>query len=77
MDYASAIIVAVGSTIAAILGAWALVVRARTDASKPHQLLQRLWDWVESTGMAEKVPPSLARAVQRTLNAEDRDEKTG
>lgn len=69
-QYASAIILGIGSSIAAILGAYALVVRARGAAAEPRYLLRRLWDWIEATGLTGRVPPTLAREVQRSIDGE-------
>lgn len=66
-DYVGQIILGLGSAVATILGATALLIRARASASKPKNLLERLWDWIEGENLTTEVPPTLRAAVEREL----------
>ena len=69
MNSTATLVTAVGGAIGVIVGAWAVLVRARGEAAKPKLLLHRLWDWIETMALHEEVP--------RTLAAEIRDEIEG
>jgi hypothetical protein len=52
---------------AALLSAWALVVKARGEAAKPKQLLHRLWDWIEGNSLHTEVPHTLASEIREEI----------
>ena len=62
--------VAFEAAVAAILGSWALVVKARGEAAQPKQLLRRLWDWIVTRGLHIHVPEPLASEVRRELGGD-------
>lgn len=65
------LVTAAAGGLAAVLGAWALVVKARGNAARPKQLLRRLWDWVQYAGHEDAVPPVLAEEVRDVLTGGD------
>lgn len=71
MDKTTALVAALGSASAAVLGAWSLVVRERSKAARPLQLLRRLWDWLEASGHHEKIPPTLAGEIRDEIEGGD------
>lgn len=71
MDGATALLTAVLGGAAALVTAWALLVRAKGDADNPKQLLRRLWDWLEGTSLHEDVPPTLANEIRKELEDGD------
>lgn len=70
MENIGTIAAAIGTGGAALLGGWALVVKARAGTATPLALLRRLWDWIEVRGLAKDVPPTLRADVKRELNGE-------
>lgn len=69
----SELVTAAGAATAAILGAWALVVKARGTAAKPLQVLHRLWDWIQYSDLEGVVPPVLAEDVRDLVSKEEPD----
>ncbi len=63
--------VAIGGAVASIIGAWALYTRARIAGGSALHVLRRVWDWIETSGLHEDVPPTLARDVRRELESGD------
>ena len=53
-----------------MVGAWAVLVRARGEAAKPKQLLHRLWDWIETMALHEEVPGSLAAEIRDEIKGD-------
>lgn len=66
----SELVTAMGAATATILGAWALVVKARGTAAKPLQVLHRLWDWIQYSELEGHVPPVLAEDVRELVDEE-------
>lgn len=73
MGDAPGLVTAICGGVGVVLGAWALVVKARTSDSRPLRLLQRLWDWLEGKGYDAQVPAGLRTAVVAVLS-NDRDQ---
>ena len=71
MNNAAALVAAIGTAVGAVLGAWSLVVKERGDAARPVQLLKRLWDWVQSSGLEGDVPESLTNEIRREIEGDD------
>lgn len=72
MGDAPGLVTAICGGVGVVLGAWALVVKARTSDSRPLRLLQRLWDWLEGKGLDQQVPRSLREAIVTVLAPGDR-----
>lgn len=71
MDGTTALVTALGGAAAAILGAWALVIKARGEAARPQQLLRRLWDWIEGAALHHDVPPTLAAEIRDEIEGDN------
>ena len=72
MDGASNLLGVIGVGISGVIGAWALLVRAKGDAAKTWQLLRRLVDWLQERGMWEHVPELLRSEIEKhILEAEE------
>lgn len=56
-----------GGVISGVIGAWALLVRAKGDAAKTWQLLRRLVDWLQAEGMWDHVPPFLRSEIEKHI----------
>ena len=56
-----------GGVISGVIGAWALLVRAKGDAAKTWQLLRRLVDWLQAEGLWELVPSFLRTEVEKHI----------
>jgi hypothetical protein len=67
----TALVGTVLSGLAALAGAYALVVKAHGETARPAQLLRRLWDWIEGNGLDSDVPPTLANDVREHIADED------
>ena len=74
MEVVAAIIGAVGSAAAAIIGALAFLRKASVPASHSVMALRSLWDWVETKGYAAEVPERMRRAVLKILEPEEEPE---
>lgn len=71
MSTLSVLITACGGALATVIGAWALLVKARSEAARPMQLLHRLWDWLEGTDLDGEVPEGLRGDVTQALRGGD------
>lgn len=67
MDGASNLLGVVGVGISGVIGAWALLVRAKGDAAKTWQLLRRLVDWLQAEGMWDHVPTFLRSEIEKHI----------
>ena len=74
MSPTAAIISALGAAVAVALTSWARVIKARSDAGRPKQLLRRVWDWLEAVGLHVKMPPSLVAEIRDELKSETEPE---
>lgn len=72
MNSAQGLLVALGGTISGIIGAWALLVRARGDAGLPSRLLRRLVDWLQTVSLWERVPESLRHEIEQHLTEDEK-----
>lgn len=70
MDSVSPVILAIGSVITAVVGSVSLLIRARGAAARPMQVLQRLWDWVQTAHHDDEVPETLRRDVEKLIGEE-------
>lgn len=71
MDKTTALVAALGSATAAVLGAWSLVVKERAKGAVPLQLLRRLWDYLVSKNLHHDVPPLLAESIVNEIEEGD------
>lgn len=67
MDNASTLLGSIGVGISGVIGAWALLVRAKGDAAKTWQLLRRLVDWLQAEGMWDHVPTFLRSEIEKHI----------
>ena len=67
MDEASTLLGVAGGVISGVIGAWALLVRAKGDAAKTWQLLRRLVDWLQAEGMWDHVPTFLRSEIEKHI----------
>lgn len=67
MDDASTLLGVMGGVISGVIGAWALLVRAKGDAAKTWQLLRRLVDWLQAEGMWDHVPTFLRSETEKHI----------
>lgn len=71
MSGATSLLVALMGGISGIIGAWALLVRAKGDAGLPQRLLSRLVDWLQTMGLWDQVPESLRSEIESHLSEDD------
>lgn len=72
------LITAIGTAVATIVGALALVLRARNEGGFSVHVLRRFLDWVEGKGhpdpnrdLVDQVPPSLLADAHKAVGRKD------
>lgn len=70
MDDASTLLGSIGVGISGVIGAWALLVRARGSAAVAWQLLRRWVDWLQAEGLWEKAPALLRSDTEQHLEGD-------
>lgn len=58
------VLVAVFGGVSGVIGAWALLVKARGESARPLHLLRRLVDALQSLGLWERVPVTLRTEIE-------------
>ena len=71
MNGVQGVLVALMGGISGIIGAWALLVRAKGDAGLPQRLLSRLVDWLQTMGLWDQVPAALRSEIEAHLSEDD------
>lgn len=67
LDGASNLLGVMGVGISGVIGAWALLVRAKGSAAKTWNLLRRLVDWLQSEGIWPRVPALLRSEIEKHI----------
>lgn len=67
MESASTLLGVAGGVISGVIGAWALLVRAKGDAASTWHLLRRLVDWLQAEGMWDHVPSLLRSEIEKHI----------
>lgn len=67
MESASTLLGVMGGVISGVIGAWALLVRAKGDAASTWHLLRRLVDWLQAEGMWDHVPALLRSEIEKHI----------
>lgn len=71
MDEVAPIITALGAALAAVIGASAVLTRARSRHAKGRSLLREIWFWIEGKKYDAEVPPTLAQEIRDDIAGGD------